>query len=53
MLVSNYLKRNHVKEHDLRFLYLSRKKLGTGCFMLGTTPKLLFYQIHTIAMLVN
>jgi len=53
MLVSNYLKRNYVKEYDLRFLYLSRKKLGTGCFMLGTTPKLLFYQIHTIAMLVN
>ena len=48
MLVSNYL-----KEHDLRFLYLSRKKLGTGCFMHGTTPKLLFYQIHTITMLVN
>ena len=53
ILVNNYLKRNYVKEHDLRILYLSRKKFGRGCFMFGTTPKLLFYQIHTIAMLVN
>ncbi len=34
MLVSNYLKRNYVKEHDLRFIrrmlctYLSRKNSG-------------------------
>ncbi|MCH7763919.1 MAG: hypothetical protein IIB95_09280 [Candidatus Marinimicrobia bacterium] len=45
MLVSNYLKRNYVKEYDLRFTYLR--------FMLDTASKILFYQLHTIAKLVN
>ena len=40
MLVSNYLKRNYVKKYNLRF-------------MLDTDPKLLFYQLHTIAKRVN
>ena len=40
MLVINYLKRNYVKEYDLRF-------------MVDTAPKLLLYQLHTIAKLVN
>ena len=45
ILVNNYLKRNYVKEHNLRFRYLR--------FIFDTILKLLFFQIHTISMLVN
>ena len=45
MLVSNYLKRNYVKEHNLCFRYLR--------FIFDTILKLFFFQIHTISMLVN
>ena len=59
MLGNNYLKRNYVKEYDLRFTYLPVRPLvfiqigACGRFMLDTALKILFNRIRTIAKLVN